>query len=114
MTVCTFGYGVTRQSAPKILKLLAAGGDEAYDVSMSAFCRSDDLKCVVVNPQIMNHYEPPRDAGYLSPVHVGDGQGDTADDTSFETKMGTTGNIMRSARCKALFDNTCMRPPSEI
>ncbi|ETI27693.1 hypothetical protein G647_00142 [Cladophialophora carrionii CBS 160.54] len=113
-TVCTFGYGVTRQSAPKVLKLLAAGANEAFDVSMSSFCSSGDLRCVVVNPQIMNHYEPPRDAGYLSPVHVGDGQGETVNDTAFEAKMGTTGNIEQSARCKALFDSTCMRPPSEI
>ena len=113
-TVCTFGFGVTRQSAPKILKLLAAGADEAYDVSMSNFCRKNELRCVVVNPQIMNHYEPPKDSGYLSPVHVGDGQGDSAKDSDFEKIKGTTGNIMHSARCKALFNDVCMRPPSEI
>lgn len=114
MTVCTFGYGVTRQSAPKILKLLATGADEAYDVSMSGFCRSEELRCVVVNPQVMNHYEPPKDEGYVSPVHVGDGHGETADDSAFEAKVGFTGNIMQSARCKALFKTGCMRPPSEI
>ncbi|KAJ9613431.1 hypothetical protein H2200_003373 [Cladophialophora chaetospira] len=113
-TVCTFGYGVTRQSAPKILKLLAAGANEAFDVAMSSYCSSHDLRCVIVNPQIMNHYEPSKDAGYLSPVHVGDGQGEAADDTAFEKVMGTTGNIEQSARCKALFNDVCMRPPSEI
>lgn len=113
-TVCTFGYGVTRQSAPKILALLARGADEAYDVAMAAACRSNVLRCVVVNPQIMNHYEPPKDSGYLSPVHVGDGQGETSGEPDFEGQMGTTGNIMHSARCKALFNDVCMRPPSEI
>lgn len=113
-TVCTFGYGVTRKGAQKVLELLGTGGNEAYDVSMGSFCRSEQLRCIVVNPQIMNHYEPPKDAGYLSPVHVGDGQGAAADDSSFETKMGTTGNIMQSARCKALFNDVCMRPPSEM
>ncbi|KAK5451470.1 hypothetical protein LTS15_008235 [Exophiala xenobiotica] len=113
-TVCTFGYGVTRQSAPKILQLLGTGSNEAFDVSMSSFCRSGDLRCVVVNPQIMNHYEPAKDAGYLSPVHVGDGQGSSTGDMAFEGVMGTTGNIEQSARCKALFNDVCMRPPSEI
>lgn len=114
MTVCTFGFGVNRQSAQKVLDIAARGGDEAYDVAFSHACASGALRCLVVNPQIMNHYEPSKDAGYLSPVHVGDGQGEAADDSRFEKIMGTTGNIMQSARCKSLFDDVCMRPPSEI
>ncbi|KAI0120384.1 glycosyltransferase family 25 protein [Hypoxylon sp. NC0597] len=114
MTVCTFGYGVTKQGARKILPLLSKGGDEAFDVALSGNCRDQKLKCITVNPQLFNHYEPPKDAGYLSDVHVGDGQGEAADDSSFENTMGTTGNIMKSARCEALFHETCMRPPSEI
>ncbi|OTA93708.1 glycosyltransferase family 25 protein [Hypoxylon sp. CO27-5] len=114
MTVCTFGYGVTKQGARKILPLLSKGGDEAFDVALSGNCRDQKLRCLTVNPQLFNHYEPPKDAGYLSDVHVGDGQGETADDSNFENTKGTTGNIMKSARCEALFHETCMRPPSEI
>ncbi|KAK5632054.1 hypothetical protein RRF57_007768 [Xylaria bambusicola] len=116
-TVCTFGYGVTKSSAQKVLTLLGTGADEAFDVSLSAHCRGDELRCLVVNPQVFNHYEPPAGHGYLSHVHVGDGQGSAASkeaETEFEREMGTTGNIMKSARCEALFNKTCMRPPSEI
>lgn len=73
MTVCTFGIGVNRNSAQKLLDVAARGGDETYDVAYSHACASGALRCLVVNPQIMNHYEPPKDSGYLSPVHVGDG-----------------------------------------
>lgn len=114
MTICTFGYAVTKESAPKVLALMGRGADEAFDISMSHACERGDLKCVIVNPQIMNHYEAPKDSGYLSPVHEGDGQGTSTDDSQFEFRMGTTGNIMKSARCQALFNNVCMRPPSEI
>jgi hypothetical protein len=113
-TVCTFGYGVNRKSAPKVLKFLASGQDEAFDVALSSHCNGEELKCIVVNPQIMNHYEPPEGYEYESQVHIGDGKGPGADETTFEKKKGTTGNIERSARCEALFGETCMRPPSEI
>ncbi|XDG07071.1 hypothetical protein ABKA04_006686 [Annulohypoxylon sp. FPYF3050] len=114
LTVCTFGFGVTRHGARKMLPLLSQGGNEAYDVALSGYCNDRKLKCIVVNPQLFNHYEPPRDSGYLSDVHVGDGQGQTSDDSNFEDSMGTTGNIMKSARCEALFHDTCMRPPSDL
>ncbi|KAI1093515.1 glycosyltransferase family 25 protein [Rostrohypoxylon terebratum] len=114
LTVCTFGYGVTRRGARKMLPLLSKGANEAYDVALSGYCSDRTLKCIVVNPQLFNHYEPPRDSGYVSDVHVGDGQGQTSDDSNFENSMGTTGNIMKSARCEALFYDTCMRPPSDL
>jgi hypothetical protein len=114
LTVCTFGYGVTKQSAQRILDVAARGADEAFDVSLSNSCRSGALRCIVVNPQVMNHYEPSKEHGYLSPVHVGDGQGDEGNEPEFESVKGTTGNIMKSARCQALFNDVCMRPPSEI
>ncbi|KAH8647245.1 hypothetical protein BX600DRAFT_518521 [Xylariales sp. PMI_506] len=114
VTVCTFGYGVTKAGARKALELLSQGGDEAFDVSLSAQCRSGALKCLVVNPQVFNHYEPPAQQGYTSDVHVGDGRGTSTDEANFETVKGTTGNIKQSARCSALFHDTCMRPPSEI
>jgi hypothetical protein len=113
-TVCTFGYGITRNGAQKILELLGRGADEAYDVSMSHHCQKSNLQCITVNPQVMNHYEPAAGHGYLSPVHEGDGQGVLVDDSALEHTKGSTGNIMNSARCKALFNDVCMRPPSEI
>lgn len=114
MTVCTFGYGVNKQSAQKVLDVTAKGANEAFDVALSGACASRALRCLVVNPQIMNHYEPPPEFGYLSDVHVGDGQGGPGKEAEFEFLKGTTGNIMESARCKALWNEPCMRPPSEI
>ena len=87
-TVCTFGIGVHRQSVQKLLDVAVGGADEAYDVALSHACGTGKLKCLVVNPQIMNHYEPPKDTGYLSPVHVGDQQGPTKDDSQFEKEKG--------------------------
>lgn len=114
LTVCSFGYGVTKEGAKKMVNLLSKGADEAFDVALSGHCREGKLKCLVVNPQVFNHYEPPTNSGYLSDVHVGDGQGETNDEFEFENSKGTTGNIMKSARCEALFHDVCMRPPSEI
>lgn len=114
MTVCTFGFGVTKKGAQKMVPLLSRGGNEAFDVALSGYCKKEKLKCIVVNPQLFNHYEPPADLGYVSDVHVGDGHSEGSDDSSFEHTKGTTGNIMKSARCDALFHDVCMRPPSEI
>jgi len=114
MTVCTFAYGVTKNSAQKILELVGDGKGEAFDVSLAARCSEGKLTCLVINPQVFNHYEPPADEGYQSLVYVGNQFGEGRDEQRFEHKKGTTGNIMRSARCSALFHETCMRPPSEI
>ncbi|ETI22962.1 hypothetical protein G647_04757 [Cladophialophora carrionii CBS 160.54] len=108
MTVCSFGYGVTRASAQKILTLLGRGADEAFDVALSHQCRERALRCLVVNPQIMHHYEPSKDLGYVSPVDSGDGEGEPADETNFEFIKGKTLNIVKSARCQALFNDTCV------
>ncbi|KAI0162142.1 hypothetical protein GGR57DRAFT_453218 [Xylariaceae sp. FL1272] len=112
-TVCTFGYGVTKKSAPKLLDLLGGGGGEAYDVHLSTMCRKGKLRCIVVNPEVFHHYEPPASNGYQSLVDVGNGKGIAGDEHNFEFKKGVTGNIVKSARCEALFHNTCMKPPSD-
>lgn len=112
--VCTFGYGVTRQSAPKVLRLLATGAGEAFDVMLSAYCRTGQLRCLAVNPQVFNHYEPPKSDGYVSLVNAGDGRGRGADATAYEDKKGSTGNIVSSSRCAALFREQCIRPGSDM
>lgn len=116
VTVCTFGYGVTKQSAPKVLDLLSKGSGEAYDVMLSTYCSMMLLRCVVVNPQLFNHYEPSASGDYLSEIHIGDGLGspDTNRNSDFDHEKGFTGNIANSTRCEALFHETCVRPASDL
>ncbi|KAH8658321.1 hypothetical protein BX600DRAFT_439489 [Xylariales sp. PMI_506] len=112
VTVCSFGYGVTKQGAQRVLELLSDGGSEAFDIALSERCQFGDLKCLVVNPELFHHYEPPRGDGYVSEVKMGDGKGTAAAEVKYEGVMGTTENIVQSARCMALFHDTCMAPPS--
>ncbi|KAI1779640.1 hypothetical protein F4818DRAFT_148255 [Hypoxylon cercidicola] len=114
LDVCAFGHGVKKRGARKMVSYLSDGADEAFDVALSRYCKEGELKCLVVNPQLFNHYEPPAGSGYLSAVHIGDGQGETSDESGFESSKGTTGSIMKSARSEVLFHDVCMRPPSEI
>ncbi|KAI1165724.1 hypothetical protein F5B18DRAFT_609600 [Nemania serpens] len=109
-TVCTFGYGVTRRSAQKILEALGAGGSEAFDVLLAARCREGTLRCLVVNPQVFQHHEPAVGVG-TSLVRVGNGDEALADEGGFEGRPGSTANIVLSARCQALFGTTCFRGP---
>ncbi|KAI1259558.1 glycosyltransferase family 25 protein [Xylariaceae sp. FL1019] len=113
-TVCTFGYGVTKKSVMKLLDLLGKGAGMAYDLQLQDLCREKKLRCLLVNPQVFNHYEPPASEGDQSLVHAGDRADSTGSENDFEFKQGSTGNIMKSARCQALFGSTCMRPPSDI
>lgn len=110
ITVCSFAYGVTKKSAPKVLDLMARGMGEAFDVQLSTHCEDPSvLKCLVVNPQLFNHYEPPKSEGYVSIVDIDDDMGGEvmADESSFEDKKGFTESIGTSARCRALFNSTC-------
>ena len=56
-----------------------------------------------MNPQIMHHYEPSRELGYVSPVDAGSGDGEAASEEAFESVKGKMFNIVESARYKALF-----------
>jgi hypothetical protein len=112
--VCTFGIAMTQVGAQKILDTLGRGGGEAYDVSMQHQCVSGQLKCISVLPQLFSHYEPPPNTGYVSFVHTGDGQGDSADDSNFEHVKGTTANIVNSARCRSIFNEPCIAPPTIV
>lgn len=106
---CTFGYGVTRLVAKKILRVLGAGQDEAFDVALMNRCRNGDLTCPTVLPDLMHHYTPKEGTGYVSPNNGGNGAGHSAPDDAFESIMGSTMNIKNSARCKALFGRVCPR-----
>jgi hypothetical protein len=108
---CTFGYGVTRLGARKILQFLGAGQDEAFDVALMNQCGNGNLRCVTVLPELMHHYTPKEGTGYVSPNNEGNGAGHSAPDEAFENLMGSTLNIKNSARCRALFGQAC---PKEV
>ncbi|KAH7021354.1 uncharacterized protein B0I36DRAFT_354020 [Microdochium trichocladiopsis] len=115
MSVCTFGYGVSARGAHRLIELASAdNGAEAFDVSLSNHCRDAKVDCLMVNPQVFNHYQPPAELGYVSQVHSGDGKGTPVDESEFEHVMGSTANIVNSARCQALFGESCVAPPREM
>jgi hypothetical protein len=111
--ICLFGYGITHSSAQKILTLLGVRGDEGIDVLMQKQCASGKLRCLVVVPQLMVHHELPKESGYTSPRREGDGIGSSDHDRQFLDVMGTTANIISSARCAALFNSTCIAIPTD-
>lgn len=89
---------------------MAKGMGEAFDVQLSTYCEDPSvLKCLVVNPQLFNHYEPPKSEGYVSLVDIDDDMNGEvlSDESSFEGKKGITESIATSARCRALFNSTC-------
>ena len=108
-TVCSFGYALSRRGAVKVLKWAGKGENEAYDIRLLQGCKSKDLSCVVINPELMHHYVPPREFGHISNVADGNSRGSMAEEEEFEKIMGNTANILHSARCRVLFDSTCQR-----
>ena len=62
---------------------------------------------MAVTPELMHHYVPPAEFGLISSVAEENNRGSRAEEEEFEYVMGSTPNILRSARCKALFDSTC-------
>ena len=108
-TVCSFGIGFTRRGASKVLKWAGKGENEAYDIRLQQGCKSKDLSCLVVNPELMHHYVPPEEFGHISTVADANLRGSKAEEEDFEQVMGETPNILHSARCKVLFDSTCAR-----
>ncbi|KUJ13305.1 uncharacterized protein LY89DRAFT_687467 [Mollisia scopiformis] len=107
--VCSFAFAVTRRGARKILKWAGKGENEAYDIRLMQGCKEKRLSCVVVNPELMHHYVPPREFGHISNVAEGNGRASEAEEEEFERIMGNTANVVNSTRCRALFDSTCMR-----
>jgi hypothetical protein len=105
--VCTFGYALTRRGAMKVAKWAGKGENEAFDIRILEGCKGKHLSCVVVNPEVMHHYQPPREFGHISNVAEGNGKASAAEEEEFEKVIGSTANIVQSARCKVLFDSTC-------
>lgn len=107
LTFCSFGIALSRRGAVKVLKYAGKGEDKSYDIRLQNGCRFKDLSCLVVNPELMHHYVPPKEFGHISTVADANFKGSKAEEEEFEHVMGNTPNILRSARCRALFDSTC-------
>jgi hypothetical protein len=107
--VGTIGYALTRRGAKKVAKWAGKGENEAYDIRLLQGCKTKDLSCLVVNPEIMHHYVPPREFGHVSEVAEVNGGGSRAEEEDFEKLMGSTPNILSSTRCWVLFSSTCLR-----
>lgn len=112
--ICTFAYAVTAASAQKVLELLGSGKDEAFDVGLQHQCTSKKLRCFTVVPQVMQHYEPAEGSGYVSELNAKSGFGTSPSDDVLAKTMGSTGNVVQSARCKALYNAQCLSPGTSI
>ncbi|GAB7361298.1 hypothetical protein MBLNU230_g1357t1 [Neophaeotheca triangularis] len=102
--VCTFAYGVTAQGAKNVLAIAAEGKGGAFDLMLMNACKNKALRCVTVNPEIFDPYHPAE--GEESEVGAGD-HGEEFKSKSSNLRKGHTDNVMRSARCLALFGETC-------
>ena len=113
--ICTFAYGVTNSGARKVLELAGSGDGRAYDIKLSKLCETGDLNCISVAPELFHEYKPApgKDGALSSEIDAGNGQGEVAHDEALATEMGSTENIVHSARCRALFQTTCLGPGEE-
>ncbi len=107
--VCTFAYAVSHEGARKILHMAGAGQDEAFDVKLQHECQSGRLACISVVPEVFHQYFPPPEFDVKSDVDVGNQKGNGPQDEEFESLMGSTENIVYSARCQALWGKQCPR-----
>ncbi|KAB8208028.1 hypothetical protein BDV34DRAFT_191000 [Aspergillus parasiticus] len=107
--VCSFAYALSREGSRKILELLGGAQDEAFDVSMMHACKAGQLKCISVVPEVVHQYFPAQSFGVKSAVDVGNGQEPGPEEAEFEHVMGSTENILESARCRALWGRRCLR-----
>ncbi|PYI27879.1 hypothetical protein BP00DRAFT_459870 [Aspergillus indologenus CBS 114.80] len=107
--VCSFAYALSRDGARKVLELVGGGGDEAFDIAVMHHCRAGRLECLSVVPEVVHQYFPAERFGVKSLVDVGNGEVDGPGEEDFEAVMGSTENILESARCWALWRQTCLR-----
>jgi hypothetical protein len=60
-------------------------------------------------PQLFMHYVPNATNGeYVSEIDRETRNGDPVDDSQLDLVMGKTQNIVKSARCMAMFGNSCL------
>ncbi|KAE8355892.1 hypothetical protein BDV28DRAFT_128072 [Aspergillus coremiiformis] len=107
--VCSFAYALSRNGSRKVIRLLGAAQGEAFDVSMMRACEARHLKCISVVPEVMHQYFPDQRFGVKSMVDIGNGQQASPKDVEFEHVMGSTENILESARCSALWGKRCLK-----
>ncbi|KAE8142818.1 hypothetical protein BDV38DRAFT_234083 [Aspergillus pseudotamarii] len=107
--VCSFAYALSRDGSRKVIELLGAGQDEAFDVSMMHACSAGKLKCISVVPEVVHQYFPNQKFGVKSMVDLGNGEQAGPADSEFEHIMGSTENILESARCRALWNKRCLK-----
>ncbi|KAL4810676.1 hypothetical protein BDV18DRAFT_155288 [Aspergillus unguis] len=113
MPVCTFAYAVSYAGAYKILSHMSAGMGEAFDVQMQNLCQRRIFNCVSVVPEVFHQYFPPLELGVKSDVDIGNGESMGKIEAA-ETVMGSTENILHSARCWALWGVDCQRVPEPV
>lgn len=102
--VCTFAYAVSARGARKLLAQASLGKGGAFDLMLMHACQDKVVDCITVNPEIFDAYHPA--GGDISEVRAGDHHEDI--DTTVGQGMGSTDNILRSARCQGLFGETCL------
>lgn len=107
---CTYAYAVTLNGAKRILDLASKGRSTAFDIELSGLCVFGKLKCITVMPPLFVHYVPNATHGeYVSEIERETKNGERpADDTQLDLAMGETQNIVKSARCMAMFEKACL------
>lgn len=110
--ICTFAYAVTRAGAEKIYEQAITGNSEAFDTRLSQMCHKRTINCRAVAPELMHEYVPPKSDDFqASDLQAANGKGNAGDFAVGEAGMGSTKNILASARCKAIFDSLCFDGP---
>ncbi|KAL4879976.1 hypothetical protein BJY04DRAFT_88488 [Aspergillus karnatakaensis] len=104
--ICTFAYALTREGAKKVLLDVGGGKDQAFDIALMNGCRERNLTCISVLPELFHHHTP----GMMGPSSLVNGGGQNSGE-DIEVEMGHTENILKSARCHALWGKPCLEPP---
>ncbi|OJJ46533.1 hypothetical protein ASPZODRAFT_1970012, partial [Penicilliopsis zonata CBS 506.65] len=107
--VCSFAYALSRKGMRNVLRVAGGGRGEAFDVKVMQACKAKALRCISVVPEVVHQYFPAASYGVNSLVDIGNGEAVGPDETEFESVMGSTDNILESARCNALWGKTCLR-----
>lgn len=85
--ICTFAYAVTAASVARMLSM-EHGNEQAFDLWLHSRCRSRELRCFTVNPEMFHHHV----AGGLAASLVNEG-------LVSDGARNYTENILYSARC---------------